>query len=101
VPRKKRHAGRSALTERELAAEDAAELPPHDALSLIDPGLLAMGTQSGTVPGADQTTADSTQTAGQTATNLSDLATQTTSDAASAGAAGSQPYQPSLTSVAP
>ena len=101
----------------EAAAEAAVELPSREAMTLIDTGgmlsgagsdLLGGGTgaEGGLLGGATQPAAGSTQPvgptsqwAGQSATQLSDVAGDAATDAA-ADAPTTQTYQPSVSDVA-
>jgi len=102
-----RHADRPDLSPDELEAELAAELPDREAMTLIDTGMLAV---PGGLPGADgaadpsqltgDTSAGASQTANQSATNLADLSSRAAGDAAAADAAGTESYQPAVSSIA-
>jgi hypothetical protein len=90
-----------ALSTDEIAAQDAAELPTREALTLIDPGLVG-GVGGDPLATADQTSADAAQSAGQSTAGAADLGSQATQDATQTAASqdSTLPYQPAVTRVA-
>ena len=82
----------------EVDAQASSELPPREAMSLIDPGLVAGAGTTAPLPDADQ----ATTFAGQSTADASHLSGQATQSAAAAAASQAAPgaYSPSVTSVA-
>jgi hypothetical protein len=85
------------LSQAELEAQEAAELPEREAMSLVNPALLT--TDPSTLTAAGGTGAEAGGLAGQSADDASQLASSSAADAAGAQDP-SQSYQPNVTSVA-
>jgi hypothetical protein len=81
------------LSAEDLAAQEAAELPDREAMTLINPAVL--GAESGALPA---TGPDATAFAGQSAHDASAMTSGAVADAAAQEP--SQTYQPAVTNVA-